>query len=79
MGTAKRNHTAGIAVIGSFMLALILIAGMVWMGQSARKDTEDAVRSVSLLYLDELAGGVNRSWKTVWTTRCRRSASPSSC
>ena len=27
-----------------------------WMGNTARNDTESAVRSVSLLYLDELAG-----------------------
>jgi len=27
-----------------------------WMGAHARQDTEEAVRSVSLLYLDELAG-----------------------
>ena len=27
-----------------------------WMGSNARNDTESAVRSVSLLYLDELAG-----------------------
>ena len=27
-----------------------------WMGSRARRDTEEAVRSVSLLYLDELAG-----------------------
>jgi hypothetical protein len=38
------------------VLALVLVAGTIWMGQSAKKATEDAVRSVSLLYLDELAG-----------------------
>ena len=27
-----------------------------WIGRHARQDTEEAVRSVSLLYLDELAG-----------------------
>lgn len=37
-------------------MAAILILGTLWMGQSARRDTEAAVRSVSLLYLDELAG-----------------------
>ena len=35
---------------------VILILGTFWMGHSARKGTEKAVRSVSLLYLDELAG-----------------------
>ena len=45
-----------IAVIGSVILAVILVLGTVWMGYNAKKDTEEAVRSVSLLYLDELAG-----------------------
>lgn len=56
MNTAKRNPTATIAIIGSLVLALILVAGTIWMGQSAKKGTEQAARSVSLLYLDELAG-----------------------
>ena len=56
MNTVRRNHTAEIAVIGSLILAVILVAGTIWMGRSARKDTEEAVRTVSLLYLDELAG-----------------------
>ena len=56
MGTARKNNTARIAIIGSFLLAIILVAGTIWMGHSAKKDTEEAVRSVSLLYLDELAG-----------------------
>ena len=43
-------------MIGSLVLAVILVAGTMWMGASARRDTEEAVRSVSLLYLDELAG-----------------------
>ena len=34
----------------------ILVFGTIWMGNVARNDTESAVRSVSLLYLDELAG-----------------------
>ena len=52
----RRNHTATIAIIGSLVLAVILVSGTIWMGQRARRDTEEAVRSVSLLYLDELAG-----------------------
>ena len=49
-------NTATIAVIGSLVLAFVLVAGTIWMGQSARRSTDEAVRSVSLLYLDELAG-----------------------
>ena len=56
VGDVRKNRTAAIAIIGSLVLALILVAGTIWMGHSARKDTEDAVRAVSMLYLDELAG-----------------------
>ena len=35
---------------------LILVIGTIWVGRSAKTDKEFAVRSVSLLYLDELAG-----------------------
>ena len=56
MKPEKGNLTTIIALTGSLVLALILVTGTIWMGESARKDTEQAVRSVSLLYLDELAG-----------------------
>ena len=52
----RKNATASIVLIGSLILAIILVAGTMWMGTQARRDTEEAVRSVSLLYLDELAG-----------------------
>ena len=52
----KKNTTTRIAVTGSIILVIILVIGTIWNGNSARKDTETAVRSVSLLYLDELAG-----------------------
>ncbi|MBQ9613209.1 MAG: response regulator [Lachnospiraceae bacterium] len=56
MRTGRKNTIARAAIAGSFILLTILIAGTLWMARSARKDTEDAVRAVSLLYLDELAG-----------------------
>ena len=52
----RNNNTARIAVIGSLIIAVILVAGTIWMGRYAKRDTEEAVREVSLLYLDELAG-----------------------
>ena len=52
----KRRGTALIAIIGAIILLIILVLGTIWMGQNAKKDTEDAVRAVSSLYLDELAG-----------------------
>ena len=53
---AKKSNTVVIVVIGGVIVMLILVLSTIWMGQSARRDTEAAVRSVSLLYLDELAG-----------------------
>ena len=50
------NHTMKIGMIGAMLVALILIIGTFWSGQSAKRATDDAVHSVSLLYLDELAG-----------------------
>jgi signal transduction histidine kinase/DNA-binding response OmpR family regulator len=52
----KENRTALVAVIGAVILAAVLIGGTVWMGRSAHRDATDAAHSVSLLYLDELAG-----------------------
>ncbi|MBQ2640832.1 MAG: response regulator [Lachnospiraceae bacterium] len=53
---SRRKNTALIAIIGLVAVMVILLLGTLWTGRSARKDTEDAVRAVSLLYLDELAG-----------------------
>ncbi len=52
----RSRVTVAVAAAGSVAVTLILVIGTMWMGQNARKDTETAVRSVSLLYLDELAG-----------------------
>ena len=53
---AKRNHTMAVAVIGISLVILIFSLGTIWIGRSAKNDTDDAVRSVSLFYLNELAG-----------------------
>ncbi len=50
------KKTVTVVVAGSILIAVILIAGTIWTGHMARQDTEKAVRAVSLLYLDELAG-----------------------
>ena len=52
----RKKRTTVIAVIGIIVILLILVFGTIWVGRSAKADTESAVRSVSLLYLDELAG-----------------------
>ena len=52
----KRNSTLLVAVIGGMLTILIFVFGTLWTDRNAGSDTEAAVRSVSLLYLDELAG-----------------------
>ena len=56
MENGRKNRIARIAVFGGILVAAILIFGTIWTGRSATRDTEKAVRSVSLLYLDELDG-----------------------
>ncbi len=50
------GKTTRIAVMGIAMVMAILTVGAALMGQSAKRDAETAARSVSMLYLDELAG-----------------------
>ena len=52
----KRGGLISAAVIGVLAVAAILIIGTIWTGRSASRDANKAVRNVSLLYLDELAG-----------------------
>jgi signal transduction histidine kinase/DNA-binding response OmpR family regulator len=52
----RKNRITTISIAGIVIVLLILIAGTFWVGRAARKDTDEAVRTVSLLYLDELAG-----------------------
>ena len=52
----KDNRTLSIAIIGTAIIAAILILGTFLLGNKAGNDTKSAVRNVSLLYLSELAG-----------------------
>ena len=52
----RKGNTVLVAVIGGVCALLILVLGTVWTGRTAARDTEKAVRSVSQLYLEELAG-----------------------
>ena len=55
----KNTHgksTVFVAVVGSIVTLVLFLLGTVWTVNTATKETNDAVRSVSLLYLDELAG-----------------------
>lgn len=56
MKGTKTNNIRIVAIIGAVIVAMILIIGTILTGRSASRDTEKAVRNVSLLYLDELAG-----------------------
>lgn len=55
MAKRQRNTTL-IAAIGGIAVAAVLIISTLLMGRSAQEGTKEAVRSVSLFYLDELAG-----------------------
>ncbi len=56
MESKRKNRTVLVTVLGSTALAVILIGGIFLMAGSAHRDATDAAHSVSLLYLDELAG-----------------------
>ena len=56
MESEQKSGIVRLAIIVSLIIAVILVAGTYFTGKSAGADTEKAVRTVSLLYLDELAG-----------------------
>ena len=56
MSRTRNKSTITIAVIGSIVFVLVLTVGTILSGYMATNDTEKAVETVSLLYLDELAG-----------------------
>ena len=52
----NRISAARLAVVGSIIVLTIFVIGTIWTTRRATQDTNDAIHSVSLLYLDELAG-----------------------
>ena len=52
----KSRKALSVAVAGRVLIAAILILGTLWTGHRAKEDTVNAVSSVSMFYLDELAG-----------------------
>ena len=56
MSENDKSYSRWALVIGGAIVVLILVFGTFWISDSARKDTDQAVHSVSMLYLDELAG-----------------------
>jgi len=53
---SRQVKTVAIVVIGGIIVIAALVLSTIWMGRSAGRDVGEAVRAVSLLYLDELAG-----------------------
>ena len=53
---SEQNKIMKEFIIGALVVVVILIVGTFWMGASISDDNEEAVRTVSLMYLDELAG-----------------------
>ena len=52
----RRKNTALIAAVGIVAVMLVMVIGTIQKGRSAKNATDEAVRTVSSLYLDELAG-----------------------
>ena len=53
---SEQNKLMKEFIIGALVVVVIFIVGTFWIGNSVSEDNEEAVRIVSLLYLDELAG-----------------------
>ncbi|MBQ9568030.1 MAG: response regulator [Lachnospiraceae bacterium] len=53
---SKETNISAIAIAGALATIAVLFLGTLWVGQAASKDASRAVRNVSLLFLDELAG-----------------------
>lgn len=61
-GVRKRQlkNTAAYAVAGGIVIAAILLITTIWVSNSARVGTDQAVNRVSGFYLEELAGRRHR-------------------
>ena len=60
------------AMAGGIIVALIMFIGTVWIGRDASQSTVKAVRSVSLLYLNELAERRKKVAEDVLNNNLRR-------
>ena len=71
--TTDRKHNMLIAAMaGGIVVALIMIIGTIWIGRDASQSTVEAVRSVSLLYLNELAERRKKVAEDVLNNNLRR-------
>ena len=58
----KQKGLTTIAIIGGIVVALIMVLGTIWMGQSAKKGTESAVHSVSVLFISMNLPAAENRW-----------------
>ncbi len=56
MNKKNQGGITKMVFLVTVIAAVFLLLGTIYLGRSASKDTQDAVQSVSMLYLDELAG-----------------------
>ncbi|MCR4823242.1 MAG: response regulator [Treponema sp.] len=55
MESKKRINLKVVSSLGILIVALVLVGGTFWTGHTSSSDTEQAVRNVSILYMDEMA------------------------
>ena len=56
MRESENRRTLRMVILISLIVAAMVVAGTLWMGQNAREANEEAVRAVSVFFMDELAG-----------------------
>ena len=56
MDIRKKGSARSAVILGGILVVVILVLGTLWTGRSASDATGEAVHTVSLFYLDELAG-----------------------
>jgi len=54
MGKRNVKDTIKLTVIGGILFVFIMVAGTIWVGRKASSDSLDAVRKVSLLFMEEM-------------------------
>ena len=50
------NSTLRMLILISLIMAVLVVVGTMWMGHNAREANDEAVRAVSVFFMDELAG-----------------------
>ena len=56
MRESENRRTLRLVILVSMIVAAMVVAGTLWMGRNARVANDEAVRAVSVFFMDELAG-----------------------